>query len=81
MHLCAQSPQMLVLYVLLQCDMAPKRVALAPCRISAHQLQTKYSALLSQGPYAECTSAYYLHKALQARKPRIDITVMIVYFL
>ena len=70
---CVHSHLEMLLYaLLLHCFvMAPKAVRF----ITASELQLKYGALLSQPPYSECTSFTYLHRALDARKPPIHITV------
>jgi hypothetical protein len=50
--------------------MAPKGAA----TLNAEELQAQYSQLLSQPPYGEATSAYFLHKVLQQHVPPIRVT-------
>ena len=73
----SSSLEMFLYALLLYCIMAPK----ATPRMSAVDLQLKYGVMLSQSPYAECTSAHYLHQALSRRNPPISIGVTWVAFL
>jgi hypothetical protein len=76
-HCVCSYLEMLLYALLLHClFMAPKAI-----RLSASALQEKYGLLLSQSPFAECESSYFLHQALQNRKPPIDVTVTLVSIL
>ena len=43
---------------------------------SVVDLQSKYGSELSDGPLSQCTSAYYLHKALTAKGIKVTIGVV-----
>ncbi len=42
--------------------------------LNAKQLDEQYRGVLTQPPLSDCTSAYHLHKACQARQPKIDVS-------
>ena len=76
-HCMCSYLEMFLYALLLYCVcMAPKAT-----RLSASALQEKYGSMLSQSPYTECTSSYFLHKALHNRKPPIDVSVTLVSLL
>ena len=42
--------------------------------LTAEELHEKYADLLSQAPFSEATTAYYLHQALTHREPPIAVS-------
>ena len=65
--------------------MAPKSKAKAKAKakgkaaplpfLSTDELQTQHGQLLLQPPFSECPTPFLLHKALQQRRPIINVTM------